>query len=39
LLTGGILEEHGPYLPAYTDGYWNEKFADTLAQIISTEKN
>jgi creatinine amidohydrolase/Fe(II)-dependent formamide hydrolase-like protein len=39
LLMGGILEEHVPYLPAYTDGYWNEKFADTLAQIITTEKN
>jgi len=21
LLPGGILEEHGPYLPTYTDGY------------------
>ena len=28
LLTGGILEEHGPYLPIFTDGYWNEKFRD-----------
>lgn len=35
LLTGGILEEHGPYLPIFTDGYWNEKFRDTLAKIIS----
>ena len=35
LLTGGILEEHGPYLPIFTDGYWNEKFRDTLAKTIS----
>jgi creatinine amidohydrolase len=21
LIPGGILEEHGPYLPSYTDGY------------------
>ena len=35
LLTGGILEEHGPYLPIFTDGYWNEKFRDTLAKTIA----
>jgi len=39
LLTGGILEEHGPYLPSFTDGYWNERFADTLAKIIAFEKD
>jgi len=36
LLTGGILEEHGPYLPIFTDGYWNEKFRDTLANTIAS---
>ncbi|HUS00186.1 MAG TPA: creatininase family protein, partial [Chitinophagaceae bacterium] len=36
LLTGGILEEHGPYLPVFTDGYWNEKFRDTLAKTIAS---
>jgi creatinine amidohydrolase/Fe(II)-dependent formamide hydrolase-like protein len=36
LLTGGILEEHGPYLPIFTDGYWNEKFRDTLAETIAS---
>lgn len=36
LLTGGILEEHGPYLPIFTDGYWNEKFRDTLAKTIAS---
>lgn len=35
LLTGGILEEHGPHLPIFTDGYWNEKFRDTLAKTIA----
>jgi creatinine amidohydrolase len=34
LITGGILEEHGPYLPISSDGYWNEKFRDTLAKTI-----
>jgi hypothetical protein len=23
LLPGGILEEYGPYLPSFTDGYYN----------------
>jgi creatinine amidohydrolase/Fe(II)-dependent formamide hydrolase-like protein len=36
LLTGGILEEHGPYLPVFTDGYWNEKFRDTIAKTIAS---
>ena len=35
VMPGGILEEHGPYLPSFTDGYWNERFADTLAQAIA----
>jgi creatinine amidohydrolase/Fe(II)-dependent formamide hydrolase-like protein len=34
LIPGGILEEHGPYLPSFTDGYWNEKFTDTLANTL-----
>jgi creatinine amidohydrolase/Fe(II)-dependent formamide hydrolase-like protein len=37
LLPGGILEEHGPYLPSFTDGYWNERFTDTLAQAIAKQ--
>ena len=35
LLPGGILEEHGPYLPVYSDGYLNERLTDTLAQAIA----
>ncbi len=34
LLPGGILEEHGPYLPCFTDGYWNEQLTQDLAQAI-----
>ena len=32
LLPGGMLEEHGPYLPAYTDGILSERLADELAR-------
>lgn len=39
LLTGAILEEHGPYLPIFTDGYWNEKFRDTLAKTIAVRSD
>jgi creatinine amidohydrolase/Fe(II)-dependent formamide hydrolase-like protein len=35
ILVGGILEEHGPYLPSYTDGYWNERVARDLAESIA----
>ena len=35
LIPGGIMEEHGPYLPSFTDGYWNEKFTDSLAKAIA----
>jgi creatinine amidohydrolase/Fe(II)-dependent formamide hydrolase-like protein len=39
LIPGGILEEHGPYLPSYADGYWNEKLTDTIAQTVSARGN
>lgn len=35
LLPGGILEEHGPYLPSFTDGYQNEHRAQELAEAIA----
>ena len=35
LIPGGILEEHGPYLPSFTDGYYNEHLTDQLAKAIS----
>lgn len=37
LLPGGILEEHGPYLPSFTDGYWNERLTNDLAKAITTK--
>jgi len=35
ILVGGILEEHGPYLPSYTDGYVNEFIAQQVANGIA----
>src|SRR4026209_1034323 len=35
LLPGGILEEHGPYLPSYADGYYNERLTEDLATAIA----
>ena len=34
IIPEGILEEHGPYLPSYTDGYRNEYFARRVAEAI-----
>jgi creatinine amidohydrolase/Fe(II)-dependent formamide hydrolase-like protein len=34
ILTGGILEQHGPHLPSFTDGYSNEWFTQKLAEAI-----
>jgi creatinine amidohydrolase/Fe(II)-dependent formamide hydrolase-like protein len=30
------LEQHGPYLPAFSDGYWNLAMTDTIAMAIAT---
>lgn len=35
ILPGGILEQHGPYLPTFSDGILNARLADTLALSIS----
>lgn len=35
ILPGGILEEHGPYLPTFSDGYLNERLSEALAEAIS----
>jgi len=34
ILPGGILEEHGPYMPSFSDGYQNEWIASRLAEAI-----
>src|SRR5262245_22078643 len=35
LLEGGILEEHGPYLPSFSDGYQSEFIATKVADAIA----
>lgn len=35
ILVGGILEQHGPYLPAFTDGYLSQGLAADLAKAIA----
>src|SRR5579864_6420290 len=34
LIPGGILEEHGPYLPSFTDGYVTQAYTESLARAI-----
>jgi creatinine amidohydrolase len=34
ILTGGIIEQHGPHLPTFSDGYSNEWLAQKLAEEI-----
>src|SRR4029450_5659450 len=34
ILPGGILEQHGPHLPSFTDGYSNEWVAQKLAEAV-----
>lgn len=34
VIPGGILEEHGPYLPAYTDGYSIAAYTEALSRAI-----
>jgi len=34
VIPGGILEEHGPYLPAYADGFYAEAYSRELAHAI-----
>src|SRR5687768_7016629 len=36
ILPGGMLEEHGPHLPSFTDGYSNEWLTQRLAEDIAS---
>jgi len=36
IVPGGILEEHGPYLPSGTDGIFNAKLAADLAHAVAS---
>jgi creatinine amidohydrolase/Fe(II)-dependent formamide hydrolase-like protein len=38
ILQGGMLEEHGPYLPAFTDGILSERLAAELASGIAASR-
>ncbi len=35
VITNGILEEHGPYLPSFADGYWDQVIAKSLVDSIA----
>lgn len=35
VMQGGILEEHGPYMPSYIDGYVAERLAAEVAEAIA----
>jgi creatinine amidohydrolase/Fe(II)-dependent formamide hydrolase-like protein len=37
-LTGGMIEEHGPYLPAFTDGILSERLTAELLKAFSDKK-
>ena len=34
IIPGGILEEHGPYIPSYTDGFVADRLAQEVANSI-----
>ncbi len=38
LLKGGMLEEHGPYLPAFTDGVLSERLTNDIARGVAAKK-
>lgn len=35
ILPGGILEQHGPHLPSYSDGYFNERLSQAVAEAVA----
>jgi creatinine amidohydrolase/Fe(II)-dependent formamide hydrolase-like protein len=35
LMPGGVLEQHGPHLPSFTDGYMNEWWTRRIAEAIA----
>jgi creatinine amidohydrolase len=37
ILPGGIVEQHGPFLPTFTDGFWNEQLTRELAKAIASK--
>ena len=39
IIPGGIFEQHGPYLPSFTDGYLNEWIARRTAEAIVAQRD
>jgi creatinine amidohydrolase len=39
MIPGGLMEEHGPYLPLYTDGYTNEALTKRVADSLYKSTN
>jgi creatinine amidohydrolase/Fe(II)-dependent formamide hydrolase-like protein len=37
IVPGGILEEHGPYLPAGSDGIFNQQLVSDLAAFVASQ--
>ena len=35
LLPAGVLEQHGPHLPSYADGYQNERMTAVIAEAVA----
>jgi len=38
IIPTGVLEEHGPHLPLFTDGYWSEWLTRQLAEKIVAQR-
>jgi len=38
ILSGGMLEEHGPYLPAFTDGILSDRLTSELSRALAAQK-
>jgi creatinine amidohydrolase/Fe(II)-dependent formamide hydrolase-like protein len=37
IVPGGILEQHGPYLPSFTDGYLNQDLSEELGRELTAK--
>lgn len=38
IMPGGVMEQHGPYLPSFSDGYMNEWWSERLAANVSKRR-
>jgi creatinine amidohydrolase/Fe(II)-dependent formamide hydrolase-like protein len=37
LMPGGVIEQHGPYLPAFSDGFMNEWWTERVGEALARE--